>query len=92
MDFLSHKKDLSGTESAHIIIFFSFETTPQPVTRTEKRNTHREKKTGHFIFAARACCCKGEERRERCPEIQESIVNLGSIVTLGIHRESRNPL
>ncbi len=51
-------------ESAHIIIFFSFETTPQPVTE-QKKETHTEKKkTGHFIFAARACVAK-EKRDER---------------------------
>ena len=65
MDFLSHKKELSSTESAHIIIFFVFRNnTATPRHRTEKRNTN-EKKKRHFIFAARACCCKGEERRER---------------------------
>ena len=64
MDFLSHKKELSSTESAHIIIFFSFETTPQPVTE-QKKETPTRKKKRHFIFAVRACCCKGEERRER---------------------------
>ena len=65
MDFLSHKKELSRTESAHIIIFFSFETTPQPVTE-QKKETHTEKKkTGHFIFAARACVVAKEKRDER---------------------------
>ena len=44
MDFLSHKKELSRTESAHIIIFFSFETTPQPVTEQKKETPTRKKK------------------------------------------------
>ena len=44
MDFLSHKKELTRTESAHIIIFFSFETTPQPVTEQKKETPTRKKK------------------------------------------------
>ena len=64
MDFLSSKKELSRTESAHIIIFFSFETTPQPVTE-QKKETHTEKKkTGHFIFAARLLLQRRRETRE----------------------------
>ena len=64
MDFLSHKKELTRTESAHIIIFFSFETTPQPVTRTEKRNTHREKKNV-ILYLLRALVVAKEKRDER---------------------------
>ena len=63
MDFLSSKKELSRTESAHIIIFFSFETTPQPVTRTEKRNTN-EKKNGSFYICCALVVAK-EKRDER---------------------------
>ena len=63
MDFLSHKKELSSTESAHIIIFFSFETTPQPVTE-QKKETPTRKKTGHFIFAARLLLQRRRETRE----------------------------
>ena len=64
MDFLSSKKELSRTESAHIIIFFSFETTPQPVTRTEKRNTN-EKKKRVILYLLRALVVAKEKRDER---------------------------
>jgi hypothetical protein len=62
MDFLSHKKELSSTESAHIIIFFVFRNNP---SQNRKKKHQREKKNVcHFIFAARACVAK-EKRDER---------------------------
>ena len=63
MDFLSHKKELSRTESAHIIIFFSFETTPQPVTE-QKKETPTRKKKRVILYLLRACVAK-EKRDER---------------------------
>ena len=64
MDFLSHKKELSRTESAHIIIFFSFETTPQPVTE-QKKETHTEKKKRVILYLLRALVVAKEKRVER---------------------------
>ena len=63
MDFLSSKKELSRTESAHIIIFFSFETTPQPVTE-QKKETPTRKKKRVILYLLRACVAK-EKRDER---------------------------
>ena len=59
------KKELSRTESAHIIIFFSFETTPQPVTEQKKETHNREKKNGSFyICCARLLLQRRRETRE----------------------------
>ena len=64
MDFLSHKKELSRTESAHIIIFFSFETTPQPVTE-QKKETPTRKKKRVILYLRRALVVAKEKRDER---------------------------
>jgi hypothetical protein len=65
MDFLSHEKELSSTESAHIIIFFLFRNTQRNPSQNRKKKHQREKKNVcHFIFAARACVAK-EKRDER---------------------------
>ena len=64
MDFLSHKKELSRTESAHIIIFFSFETTPQPVTE-QKKETPTRKKKRVILYLLRALVVAKEKRDER---------------------------
>ena len=64
MDFLSSKKELSRTESAHIIIFFSFETTPQPVTE-QKKETPTRKKKRVILYLLRALVVAKEKRDER---------------------------
>ena len=64
MDFLSSKKELSSTESAHIIIFFSFETTPQPVTE-QKKETPTRKKKRVILYLLRALVVAKEKRDER---------------------------
>ena len=63
MDFLSSKKELSRTESAHIIIFFSFETTPQPVTEQKKETPTRKKNV--ILYLLRALVVAKEKRDER---------------------------
>ena len=64
MDFLSHKKELSSTESAHIIIFFLFfETTPQPVTEQKKETPTRKKNV--ILYLLRALVVAKEKRDER---------------------------
>ena len=64
MDFLSHKKELSSTESAHIIIFFVFRNnTATPRHRTEKRNTNEKKNV--ILYLLRALVVAKEKRDER---------------------------
>jgi hypothetical protein len=62
--FSQARKSCPRTESAHIIIFFSFETTPQPVTRTEKRNTN-EKKKRVILYLLRALVLLQRRRETR---------------------------
>ena len=64
MDFLSRKKELSSTESAHIIIFFSLSKhTTQPVTEQKKETPTRKKNV--ILYLLRALVVAKEKRDER---------------------------
>ena len=64
MDFLSRKSYRAHRKCSHYY-FFLFRNNTATRHRTEKRNTNEKKKTGHFIFAARACVVAKEKRDER---------------------------
>ena len=64
MDFLSRKKELSSTESAHIIIFFLFRNTQRNPSQNRKKKHQREKKTSFYICCARLLLQRRRETRE----------------------------
>jgi hypothetical protein len=61
--FSQARKSCPRTESAHIIIFFSFETTPQPVTEQKKETPTRKKNV--ILYLLRALVVAKEKRDER---------------------------
>jgi len=62
--FSQARKSCRAQESAHIIIFFSFETTPQPVTE-QKKETPTRKKKRVILYLLRALVVAKEKRDER---------------------------